>query len=440
MLSNTPIEIVERINDFLWGIPVLILIIGGGIFLSAKLRFAQIHIFKILKCTVRSLRSQKVSENGVTPFQSFSTALAATVGTGSVAGVGAALAAGGKGAVFWMWVSAFIGMGISYCENRLGVKYGKQSGKCGAVAYLEKLGRGRTLAVIYAVFAVLASLGMGNMVQANAAVSAGKTGLGLSPYLLALGVLLFTAFTVLGKCSAARLCEKLVPLLALLFIGGSLAVIAMHPIRSAQALRDIVSCAFSPKAFIGGGIGTVCIEGIKRGAFSHEAGLGSTVAVNSSCNAGAEESQGIMGMAEVFIDTMVICTLTALVIIVSGVPLTADSAVNGYSHALGSAGQGFISVSLMLFALATIAGWFFIGEKAWLYISGGRDSLAYRMIFMICAYLGAVHSPSLIWGISDIFNGLMALPNMAGVLMLSKEIKPPKFEKSNHQGKTCTPS
>ncbi len=427
MLSNTPIETVERINDFLWGIPVLILIIGGGVFLSAKLRFAQIHIFKILKSTVNSLRSQEVSENGVTPFQSFSTALAATVGTGSVAGVGAALAAGGKGAVFWMWVSAFIGMGISYCENRLGVKYAKQSGKCGAAAYLERIGKGKILAVIYAVFAVLASLGMGNMVQANAAVSAGKSGLGISPYLLAFGVLLFTAITVLGKRSAAGLCEKLVPLLAVLFIGGSLAVILMHPIKTLQALKDIVSCALSPKAFIGGGIGTVCIEGIKRGAFSHEAGLGSTVAVNSSCNARSGESQGIMGMAEVFIDTMVICTLTALVIIVSGVPLTADSAVKGYSYALGGIGQGFISVSLILFALATIAGWFFIGEKAWQYIFGRRDSLAYRMIFIICTYLGSVYNPSLIWGVSDIFNGLMALPNMAGVLILSKEIAPPNF-------------
>lgn len=433
-MSNSPTEVIERINDFLWGIPVLILIIGGGIYLSAKLRFAQIHIIRILKSTVSSLRSHEVSENGVTPFQSFSTALAATVGTGSVAGVGAALAAGGKGAVFWMWISAFIGMGISYCENRLGVKYGKQKGKCGAVSYLEKIGKGRTLAVIYAVFTVLASLGMGNMVQANAAVSAGKTGLGLSPYILAACVLLFTAFTIAGKCSAAKLCEKLVPLLALLFIGGSLAVIVINPIRSAQALKDIVLCAFSPKAFIGGGIGTVCMEGIRRGAFSHEAGLGSTVAVNSSCNVSnadnvcMEENPGIMGMAEVFIDTMVICTLTAVVIIISGVPLTADSAVKGYSHLLGSVGQGFISVSLMLFALATIAGWFFIGEKAWLYISGRHETLAYRIIFLICAYLGAVHNPSLVWGISDIFNGLMALPNMAGVLILSKEISPPVFE------------
>lgn len=421
-------EFTEKVSSALWGCPVLILLLGGGLILSFRIGFSQLRIISIFKRTVRTVKGDADEKQGISCFQGFSTALAAAVGTGSVTGVGAALAVGGKGAVFWMWVSAAIGMGISYCENYLGVKYSGKTGICGAMSYLEKVGRGKILAVLYAAFTVLASLGMGNMAQASSVVTAAREGFGISKYAAALILVIFTAFTVSGKSSAAKLCERLVPFMAGIFLLGSLAVILSSPLKAAGALKEIVQCAMSPKAAAGGGIGFVCIEGIKRGAFSHEAGLGSSVSVHSSCKksgSSPEEDLGIMGMAEVFIDTMVICTVTALVIIISGVKLTPDSAVTGYSAAL-PAGRPFISVSLILFALATVAGWYFIGEKAWSYLFGGGGTV-YSAIFIMCVYFGSVYDPSLVWGISDIFNGLMALPNMTGVLVLSKEILPPRF-------------
>ncbi len=418
-------ELIQRISSLIWGVPVLLLLIGGGLYLSVRLRFPQRHIFRIFKSTLKTLTSGSKNGTAMSALQGFSTSLAAAVGTGSVAGVGAALAAGGKGAVFWMWVSAFIGMGISYCENYLGTKYSHQSSACGALAYLEGIGRGRIIALIYAACTVLASLGMGNMAQASSAAAAAAHGFGISRHAAAFMILIFAASAAWGKSSAARLCERLVPIMALIFILGSLWVILSHPLLACKALRDIVGCAFSPRAAAGGALGTVVIEGVRRGAFSNEAGLGSSPAVHSACSINVvepEKATGTMGMCEVFIDTMVICTLSALVIIVSGVPLVSDSAVTGYSQAMGGFGRSFIGLSLTLFALATIAGWFFIGEKAWSYLTHGKTAL-YGLIYIICAVLGALYSSSLIWGISDIFNALMAIPNMIGVLCLSHEVK-----------------
>lgn len=419
--------ITERINDLLWGYPLLVILLSGGLYLSFRNGFSQFRIVKILVLAKNIIFDNSGREKGISPLQGFSTALAATVGTGSVVGVGAALAAGGKGAVFWMWISAFIGMSISYAENFLGAKYSGQNGICGAMSYLEKIGRGKIIAVIYALFSVLASLGMGNMVQANSITSAAVNGLHLSGHLTAFAVVIFTAFTVSGKNRTAKLCERLVPVMAIFFCLGSLYIILCSPLRSLEALKSIVLEALSLKALCGGILGSAITEGLKRGAFSNEAGLGSTVAVHSSCKISSCEKQGIMGMAEVFIDTMVICSLTALVILNSGADITdPDCAVTAYSLSLGTFGGFFISSSLILFALATIAGWFFIGERSWLYLFP-KNANIYKCLCVLCAYLGAVHSPALIWGISDIFNALMVIPNMMGVLLLSKEICRPTF-------------
>lgn len=433
------LSIVTALNKFLWGIPLLILMTGGGLYLSAKLRFPQIHIIKIMKRTLCTLfRKDTAQGSSLTQFQTFSTALAATVGTGSIVGVGECIKIGGAGSVFWLWVSAFIGMGLSYCENYLGVKYSnankanKTNKACGAVAYLEHIGKTKLTALLFALFTVLASFGMGNMAQSGAAASAAKEGFGISQNLSAIIILLFAFFICAGKNFAAKLCEKLVPIMSALFIGGSLFVILSRPVLSANALANIVTSAFRPSALItGSSMGAVifaAVEGLKRGAFSNEAGLGSTVAVHSSCNIKSPSAQGMWGMAEVFIDTAVICTLTALVILTSSADPSAggDLAVRAYMLTLGGAGKIFTSLSLILFALATLAGWFFIGEKAWRYLCP-KTSLPYRLLTLICACSGALWSMELIWGISDIFNGLMAVPNIIGVLILSKEIKKPKL-------------
>ena len=241
-------------------------------------------------------------------------------------------------------------------------------------------------------------------------------------------VLIFVFLVAVGKNSAACLCEKLVPIMAVLFIGGSLGVIIFHPLKAAGAIAMIVKNAFCPTACITGSVaGTIIfsmVEGLKRGAFSNEAGLGSTVAVHSSCGIKSPELQGTWAMAEVFIDTFVICTLTAVVIIISGTDLTGeDMAVRAYNAALGGAGKYFMSGSLILFALATVAGWFFIGERAWRYLFP-RSDMIYRIMAIACGCIGTMWSMELVWGVSDIFNGLMAVPNVIGVLVLwRKEVE-----------------
>ena len=226
--------IINKINSFLWGVPLLILLLGGGIYLSIKLGFPQIHIIKIMKKTVFTLFKKESSESdSLSQFQTFSTALAATVGTGSVVGVGECIRIGGAGSVFWMWVSAFFGMGLAYCENYLGVRC--SDGKlCGAASYLEKIGRTKLTAVLFAVFTVGASLGMGNMVQTGSAAAAAREGFGIPSYIFALVVLIFVFLVAVGKNSAACLCEKLVPIMAVLFIGGSLGD-NISPIKSRRS-------------------------------------------------------------------------------------------------------------------------------------------------------------------------------------------------------------
>ena len=263
--------IINKINSFLWGVPLLVLLLGGGIYLSIKLGFPQIHILKIMKKTVFMLFKKESSESdSLSQFQTFSTALAATVGTGSVVGVGECIKIGGAGSVFWMWVSAFFGMGLAYCENYLGVRC--SDGKlCGAASYLEKIGRTKLTAVLFAVFTVGASLGMGNMVQTGSAAAAAREGFGIPSYIFALVVLIFVFLVAVGKNSAACLCEKLVPIMAVLFIGGSLGVIIFHPLKAAGAIAMIVKNAFCPTACITGSVaGTIIfsmVEGLKRGAF-----------------------------------------------------------------------------------------------------------------------------------------------------------------------------
>ncbi|MGN0594934.1 MAG: alanine/glycine:cation symporter family protein [Hominimerdicola sp.] len=421
-------NIINKINEFIWGVPVLFLMLGGGIFLTFRLRFIQARPVSIFRKTILTLRRKKGCEgSNLSQLQAFSTSLAATVGTGSIVGVGTAICTGGSGAIFWLWVSAFFGMALSYCENYLGVKYGKNSKICGAMSYLEKVGKGKALACIYAVFSVLASLGMGNMTQANSVISSAKEGFNISPEISALALLFFTAFIVAGSKRPAKLCEKLVPFMAIFFIGGSLVILLKKPVETGEQLCSIVKNAFSFKAVAGGSIGAfvsnVVVQGLKRGAFSNEAGLGSTVAVHSSCENRSEDTQGTWGMTEVFIDTMIICTLTALVILVSGIsPDQPDIALKAYCAGLGEIGKRFMSMSLILFALATLVGWFFIGEKSWKYLFP-KGGFTYKLVYIIAVYIGSVESLDIVLGISDIFNGLMAIPNLIGVLALSKEIK-----------------
>ena len=423
---NKAEQIIELISQGIWGYPVLILMIGGGIYLTFKMKFPQIHFIRIIKSVKKSLKPSGCStKNSITQFQGFSTALAATVGTGSIVGVGTAMAIGGSGAVFWMWVSAFFGMALSYTENILGVKFGNKTGITGAMSYIEKGLDSKWLAILFAIFCTLASLGMGNMTQSNSISSACQKTFNIPPFICGIALTVIIAFIILGKNHLGKCTEKLVPIMSLFYIIGSLIVIIKFHDEIIPAFEKIIKSAFGLKSTVGGTVGfatkQACITGLRRGAFSNEAGLGSTVAVHSSCEIKDPETQGCWGMLEVFIDTMIICTLTALVILVSGVNINngnSDVICSAFSKGLGNFGGIFMAISMILFAFATIIGWFFIGKSAWEYVFP-KKTTAYKIIFLICVLLGSLSSLSIVWGISDIFNGLMAIPNLIAILLLS---------------------
>lgn len=424
--------VLQRISSAVWGGPVLVLMLFAGIYLSIIMRFPQLKIITIIKYLKSSDGSSK--SGGISQFRTFSTALAATVGTGSIAGISAALYAGGAGAVFWLWVSAFFGMALSNAENILGVRYCKNSPLKGAMVYMEKGLGCKWLAMLFAFFCVLASLGMGCMAQSNSISSACRETFSVN--ITTTGIVLFivSAFVISRHERLGKFIEKLVPIMSLFYISGAVYVILKNHQALPNAFSSIFSQAFSFRSAAGGFSGyffTCVLTGLKRGSFSNEAGLGSTVAVHSSCRITDPEKQGAWGMTEVFIDTMIISTLTALVVLVSDVDITngSDCICKAFSQGgLGNFGEKFIALSMIMFAFATIAGWFFIGEKACSYIFPKHIKI-YKLIYLLCTFIGAVSAISVVWEISDIFNGLMAIPNLTALLILSSELKASKRKK-----------
>ena len=448
-------EVNNSINGFVWGMFGLILLIGTGILMTVATGFFQVsRIGHWFKHTLGSLFSKKVightkEKGAISPFQALCTALAATVGTGNIAGVAAAICIGGAGAVFWMWVAAFFGMMTNYSENVLGIYYrrrnknGEWSG--GAMYYLaDGLGSkkgmkipGKVLAVLFSIFTLLASFGIGSMGQVNKIVANVASAFpvaslasvevlgGMSLYNVILGgvVMILAALITLGGLKRiANTAEKIVPFMVVLFVLGRLAA--------------IFKGAFQPIAAIGGGIGViiskVMTQGFKRGVFSNEAGLGSSVMVHSNSNVKEPVQQGMWGIFEVFADTMIVCTMTALVVLTSGAyNLTTGEILAGYSDATlvggafntvfswGNIGSRFIAIAMFLFAFTTILGWSHYGSKAWEYLFGAKTTFIFKLIHLVTILLGAVMTSSLAWDISDTFNGLMMFPNLIGVVVLS---------------------
>ncbi len=463
-----------EINGVVWGAFGLLLLIGTGIIVTILTKFFQVsHIGLWFKQTLGSLFKKDVikhskEKGSISPFQALCTALAATVGTGNIAGVAAAICIGGAGAVFWMWVAAFFGMMTNYAENVLGIYYrrknenGEWAG--GAMYYLaDGLGKkkgmkyvGKVLAVLFCIFAMLASFGIGSMGQVNkivtnvaqafdvSALSSIEVFSGVSLYNIILGVIIMilTALITLGGLKRiANVAEKIVPFMVVLFVLGSITIIGVNYMHILPALKAIFVNAFCPEAFVGGGIGAVIskvvTQGFKRGVFSNEAGLGSSVMVHSNSNIKEPVAQGMWGIFEVFADTMVVCTMTALVILTAGGldggvfnVLTGEIA-KGYSDATlvggafntvfswGNIGEKFIAIAMFLFAFTTVLGWSHYGSKAWEYLFGAKTTVIFRIIHVCTVIFGAVLTSSLAWDISDTFNGLMMIPNLIGVLALS---------------------
>ena len=463
-----------EINSVIWGAFGLLLLVGTGIIVTVLTKFFQVTNIKLwFKHTLGSLFNKDVikhskEKGSISPFQALCTALAATVGTGNIAGVASAICIGGAGAVFWMWVAAFFGMMTNYSENVLGIYYrrknenGEWSG--GAMYYLaDGLGGkkgmkfvGKALAVLFCIFAMLASFGIGSMGQVNkivtniaqafdvSALSSVEVFTGVSLYNIILGaiIMILTAMITLGGLKRiANVAEKIVPFMVVLYVVGSLAIIGVNIHNILPAFKAIFVNAFKPEAFVGGGIGAVVgkvvTQGFKRGVFSNEAGLGSSVMVHSNSNIKEPVKQGMWGIFEVFADTMIVCTMTALVILTAGGldggvfnVLTGEIAA-GYTDATlvggafnsvfgwGDIGQKFIAIAMFLFAFTTVLGWSHYGSKAWEYLFGAKTTYIFRIIHVCTVIFGAVLTSSLAWDISDTFNGLMMIPNLIGVLVLS---------------------
>ena len=458
------------VNGFIWGAFGLVLLIGTGVLMTVLTRFFQVsHLAHWWNQTIGKLFAKDTHSDGkraISPFQAVCTALAATVGTGNIAGVAAAICIGGPGAVFWMWVAAFFGMMTNYSENVLGIYFRRRNMRgewsSGAMYYLaDGVGKkkglkpvGKALAVLFSVFAILASFGIGSMGQVNkivlnleSAFPVAKLesiqvfeGVSLYPVLLGVIIMILASLIILGGLKRiASFAERVVPFMIVAFIIGSIIIIALHFRNIIPAFREIFVTAFRPKAAAGGTIGyligTVITQGFKRGVFSNEAGLGSSVMVHSNTTVREPVVQGMWGIFEVFADTMIVCTMTALVVLTSGVyDLGAGAIAEGRSDAtlvadafnsvfsFGNIGGKFVAVAMFLFAFTTVLGWSHYGAKAWEYLFGTKSTTVFKILHIITIFFGAVLTSSLAWDISDTFNGLMMIPNLIGVVILAPTV------------------
>lgn len=453
------LDVVKQVNDAIsgvvWGWPALILLLFVGVLMTVLTKFFQVsHIGRWIKFTIGAIfRDKKVtkhtSDKSISQFQSLCTALAATVGTGNIAGVASAIVTGGPGAVFWMWIMAFFGMMTNFSENVLGILYrvknknGEWSG--GAMYYLKHgLGGkkhcktlGAVLAVVFCVFCLLASFGIGNMTQINTISTNMNSTFGIPGWITGIVLMIIAALVVIGGIKRiAAVAEKVVPVMVLLYLLGTIVICFMHIDQFGAVFTAIFKGAFGLQAAVGGIVGhgvKMAIQmGMKRGVFSNEAGLGSSVMVHSSSNVKEPVQQGMWGIFEVFADTIVVCTLTAFTVLSSGLidletGLLADSSITetgslvgiAFEQSFGVIGRDFVAIALLLFAFSTALGWSHYGTKAFEYLFGTKATLIYKVVFVLAIFGGAVMGENLAWELSDTFNGMMMIPNLIGVLVLS---------------------
>lgn len=423
-------HILGNISDFLWGIPLLILIVGTGIYLTVRVAFLQVRLLPVALRLAFSKKHDKSAEGDITQFQALTTALAATVGTGNIVGVATAVLLGGPGAVFWMWFSAFFGMVTKYSEAILAVRdrvkdaNGQMAG--GPMYYLEHGLKQKWLAVLFAIFGAAAAFGIGNGTQSNSVAGAVKSTFGLDTWITGLILTIFTALVILGGIkSIGRVTAVFVPIMALFYFIAGLLVIVMNITEVPDAFATIFKMAFSTEAAAGGAIGAAIRYGVARGVFSNEAGLGSAPIAAAAAKTDLPGRQALVSMTQVFLDTFIICTITGLTIIMSG--QYKDSSMEGdaltsaaFGYFLGDWGPIIVAVGLIFFASSTIFGWAYYGEKCFQYLFKNPTYLIfYRIAFVAMVFIGSVVSLDLIWTFSDITNALMAIPNLIGLVGLA---------------------
>lgn len=430
-------ETLTSVSDFVWGPPMLVLLVGTGVYLTVRLRGLQ---FTRLMPSLRLaliVREEKGGAGDVSHFQALMTALAATVGTGNIAGVATAIAAGGPGALFWMWMTGLVGMATKFSEAVLAVKYritddrGEMAG--GPMYFIERgLGQ-RWLGVVFAALTTVAAFGIGNLVQANSVADALRSSFGVPLPVSGAVIAGATALVVLGGIrSIAHTASIIVPAMIVFYLAAGLLVLAINwrtlPDIAIYVFRD----AFSPAAAVGGFAGATVVQGVRfgiaRGVFSNESGLGSGAIAAAAARTSHPVSQALVSMTQTFIDTIVVCSITGFAIIATGAwrsgATGAALTTQAFSTGLpGSSGGAIVALALALFAYSTLVGWSYYGEKALEYLAGSsRFVKAYRAVWVAAAFIGAVTSLEVVWAIADVFNGAMAIPNLIALIGLSRVV------------------
>ena len=430
---------VSRISNVVWNGLLLYLLVGTGIVFTIRTRFIQVrkfgagwkHLFGHF-----SLNGEKAGKDGMSPFQALTTAIAAQVGTGNIAGVATALTLGGPGAVLWLWVSAFVGMMTAFAENTLGMLYRERgadgSWRGGAMLYLKNGLHSPLLAGAFALFCVLASFGIGNMSQCNSIAQGLSGSFGIPSGIVGAVTAVLLGVVLLGGLKRlSRVTETLVPFMALFYMAGCIVILCINHAAIIPAFKSIFVAAFDPQAILGGAAGITVRQamryGVARGLFSNEAGMGSTPHAHALAKVNRPQDQGEIAIVSVFIDTFIVLTLTAMVILTSGMlnPGAPDGlqgtelAQAAFKASLGSAGMAFVAICMLFFAFSTIIGWYFFGEQNVKALFGHKAVKVYAAIVVICIVIGSALHVDLVWNLSDLFNGLMVFPNLIALLALS---------------------
>ena len=426
-------QLIGTLSGWVWGPPMLVLLVGTGLYLTIILKGMQFTALPLAFKLI--MQKDHGSEGDISHFAALMTALAATVGIGNIVGVATAITLGGPGAVFWMWMTGLVGMATKYSEAVLAVKYREQGehGMRGGPMYYISKGAGLPwLGFIFAIFTALATFGIGNMTQANATAKIFEATFHIAPWITGLVLLVLTAAVVLGGIkSIGKFTSFLVPFMIVGYVGVSLLAIFLNANEIPHAFGLIFGHAFSPSAATGGFAGATVAAamryGISRGVFSNESGLGSAPIAAAAARTQDPVTQALVSMTQTFIDTLVVCTMTAMVILTSTAWMHGASPAEltslSIAETLGSTGSVIVAVSIALFAYSTLIGWNYYGEKAIEYLLGAKAILPYRLLFIAFVYVGATTKLEFVWNFSDLMNGMMALPNLIGLLILSPVIK-----------------
>ena len=437
-MNDALLKIVVAINGILWGKVLLVILVGCGIFFTISLKGIQLRKFaKAFKQAFGgfSLRGEKAGKEGMSSFQSLATAIAAQVGTGNLAGAATAIVSGGPGAIFWMWISAFFGMATIFAEAVLAQLFKKEvNGQVtGGPAYYLRYGlNSKFLSSFFAITIVLALGFIGNMVQANSIGTAFESAFHVNPLIVGIVLAIISGFIFVGGVARiASLTEKIVPIMAFFYIIGGLIILVIMGSDTLDAIRQIFVGAFNPSAVLGGAAGVAVKDavryGVARGLFSNEAGMGSTPHAHAIAKVDDPTQQGLVAIVGVFIDTFIVLNVSALVIIATGANLSGETGIavtqKAFETGFGGFGLVFVAIALLFFAFSTIIGWYFFAEANIKYLFGEKGLTPYRIIVLAFIVLGTCLRVDLVWELADMFNGIMVIPNVIGLIGLSKLVK-----------------